>query len=104
MSAQCSALHCTITKNVVRKYGFLVPYPNDLCVELDQTYVLKKNKGFTYFIGVVKSKKIVLSLNSKEVLLFRSQLFQNSPKFTDYGHKKAKSLILCGPNSNPNPK
>jgi hypothetical protein len=22
---------------------------------------------------------------------------------TDYGHTKAKSLILCGPNSNPNP-
>ena len=24
--------------------------------------------------------------------------------FTDYGHMKAKSPILCGPNSNPNPK
>ena len=23
---------------------------------------------------------------------------------TDYGHMKAKSLILCGSNSNPNPK
>ena len=23
---------------------------------------------------------------------------------TDYGHTKAKSLIICGPNSNPNPK
>ena len=23
---------------------------------------------------------------------------------TDYGHMKAKSLILCGPNSNSNPK
>ena len=23
---------------------------------------------------------------------------------TDYGHTMAKSLILCGPNSNPNPK
>ena len=23
---------------------------------------------------------------------------------TDYGHTEAKSLILCGPNSNPNPK
>ena len=25
-------------------------------------------------------------------------------KITDYGHRMAKSLILCGPNSNPNPK
>ena len=25
-------------------------------------------------------------------------------KFTDYGHTMAKSLILCGPNVNPNPK
>ena len=24
--------------------------------------------------------------------------------FTDYGHTKVKSLILCSPNSNPNPK
>ena len=23
---------------------------------------------------------------------------------TDYGHTMTKSLILCGPNSNPNPK
>ena len=25
-------------------------------------------------------------------------------QITDYGHTKAKSLILCGPNSNPHPK
>ena len=24
-------------------------------------------------------------------------------EYTDYGHTKAKSLILCSPNSNPNP-
>ena len=24
--------------------------------------------------------------------------------YTDYGHTKAKSLILCGQNPNPNPK
>jgi len=31
----------------------------------------------------------------KKILIFQA---------TDYGHTKAKSLILCGPNSNPNPK
>ena len=38
-------------------------------------------------------------------------LFESDPlntkyisQITDYGHTKAKFLILCGPNSNPNPK
>ena len=27
---------------------------------------------------------------------------ERMPPLTDYGHTKAKSLTLCGPNSNPN--
>ena len=50
--------------------------------------------------------------NFEEKIIFKS--FGNSkrnsqikqgigkPKYTDYGHMKAKSLILCGPNSNSN--
>ena len=44
------------------------------------------------------------------VLKMRVSKFKGLPPIsvllsaTDYGHTKAKSLILCDPNSNPNPK
>ena len=33
-----------------------------------------------------------------------TQLKLETAETTDYGHMKAKSQILCGPNSNPTPK
>ena len=46
-----------------------------------------------------------LSFSPFTLWLFRSLAHQQQlHSGTDYGHTKAKSLILCGPNSNPDPK
>ena len=40
----------------------------------------------------------------KETMFLKAFVLQRITYLTDYGHTMAKSLILCGPNSNPNPK
>ena len=49
-----------------------------------------------FILGLVQ---LVLGSNPLEMEKAKSFLLS-----TDYGHTKAKSLILCGSNSNPNPK
>ena len=65
-----------------------------------------KIKIYVVFLKKVLSKKVIRRLASGlEIrLLILKKCHDFGLNITDFGRTKAKSLILCIPNSNPNPK
>ena len=68
---------------LAEKYRFFVFYG-----------ILEKNTA--WLCALVTFTSNISSLSEHEIFIIGVA--------TDYGHTKAKSLILCSPNSNPNPK
>ena len=63
-----------------------------------KTKKLHPTKTSLYPVHRSISRKKVVSTRSKSTKKLISVII------TDYGHTMAKSQLLCGPNSNPNPK
>ena len=61
-----------------------------VCAAIDSKFNMSKRVGKSEIRALSDSRLILLHL----IILCT----------TDYGHTMAKSLILCGPNSHPNPK
>ena len=91
----------TYAKPNMRKVGQQQRKQSKLGMLIYTTLLVPKNESSIYTLSFCRTKMV---LELSKINLDQCKVEGMKDQIRDYRHTMAKSLILCNPNSNPNPK